>query len=86
MERPQQSAIIELEIVNLLNTRCLFSVLMNLAHLVRASNLNYLSYKVHLCFSKAKLLSIVMPKNVSLEVPSTAELLMDFSLKGDKDK
>ena len=40
------------------------------------------------CFSKVKLLSIVMPRNFSLELPSITELLilMDFALKGDKNK
>ena len=35
-----------------------------------------------------KLLSIAMPRNVSLELPSVTELLilMDFALKGDKNK
>ena len=35
-----------------------------------------------------KLLSIEMPRNFSLELPSVLELLilMDFALKGDKNK
>ena len=61
---------------------------MNLAHLVRACNFKFPFYKAHLCFSKVKLLSIVMPRNFSLELRSITELLilMDFALKGDKDK
>ena len=44
--------------------------------------------EVAICFSKAKTLSIVMPINFSLELPSITELLilMDFTLKGDKNK
>ena len=72
-----------------LNIRRLFSVLMNLAHLVRARNfkLPFLQSSF-ICFSKVKLLSIVKPRNFSLELPSITELLtlMDFVLKADKNK
>ena len=77
------------EIINALNIRRLFSVLMNLAHLVRACNFKFpFLQSSFICFSKVKLLSIVMPRNFSLELPSITELLilMDFALKGDKDK
>ena len=44
--------------------------------------------EVAICFSKVKTLSIVMPINFALERPSITELLilMDFTLKGDKNK
>ena len=77
------------EIINALNIRHLFSVLMNLAHLVRACNFKFpFLQSSFICFSKVKLLSIVMPRNFSLELPSITELLilMDFALKGDKNK
>ena len=60
---------------------------MNLEHLVRAFNfkLPFLQDSF-ICFSKVKLLSTVMPRNFSLELPSITELLilLDFALKGDK--
>ena len=62
---------------------------MNLAHLVRACNFKFpFLQSSFICFSKVKLLSIVMSKNFSLELPSIAELLilMDFVLKGDQNK
>ena len=77
------------EIINALNIRRLFSVFMNLAHLVGACNFKFpFLQSSFICFSKVKLLSIVMPRNFSLELPSITELLilMDFALKGDKDK
>ena len=77
------------EIINALNIRRLFSVLMNLAHLIRVCYFTFPSLQSSfICFSKAKLLSIVMSRNFSLEVPSITEflLLMGFALKGDKTK
>ena len=66
-----------------------FSVLVNMGHLVGACNfkLPFLQSSF-ICLSKVKLLSIVMPRNFSLELPSITELLilMDFSLKGVKNK
>ena len=62
---------------------------MNLAHLVRACNFNFpFLQSSFICSSKVTLLSIVMPRNFSLELPSVTELLilMDFALKGDKNK
>ena len=62
---------------------------MNLAHLVRACNFKFpFLQSSFICFSKVKLLSIVMPRNFSLELRSITELLilMDFALKGDKKK
>ena len=54
------------EIINTLNIRRIFSVFMNLAHIVRACNfkLPFLQSSF-ICFSKVKLLSIVMPRNFS---------------------
>ena len=69
--------------------RYLFSVLINLARFVRTCNFKLLflqsSFK---CFSKVKLLSVVMPRSFSLEIPFVKELLilLDFALKGDKDE
>ena len=51
--------------------------------------LNCHFYKAHLCFfSKVKFLSIVMPRNFCLKLSFRKGLLilMDFALKGDKDK
>ena len=62
---------------------------MNLAHLVGACNFKFpFLQSSFICFSKVKLLSIAMPRNFSLELPSITELLilMDFALKGDKNK
>ena len=62
---------------------------MNLVHLVRACNFKFpFLQSSFICFSKVKLLSIVMPRNFSQELPSITGLLisMDFSLKGDKNK
>ena len=61
---------------------------MNLAHLVRACNFKFPLLQSYLCFSKVKLLLIVMPRNFSLELSSITELLilMNFVLKGDKNK
>ena len=77
------------EIINALNIRRLFSVLMNLVHLVRACSFKFpFLQSSFICFSKLKLLSIVMSRNFSLELPSYTELLilMGFALKGDKTK
>ena len=77
------------EIANALNIRRLFPVLMNSAHLVRACNFKFLFLQSSFTFfSKVKLLSIVMSRSFSLELPSITELLalMDFALKGDKNK
>ena len=71
-----------------LNIRHLFSALMNLAHLVRACNFKFpFLHSSFICFSIVKLISIVMPRNFSLELRSIKELLilMDFALKGDKN-
>ena len=62
---------------------------MNLAHLVRACNFKLPFFESpFICFSKAKLLSIVMPRKLPLELLSITEplILMDFALKGDKNK
>ena len=62
---------------------------MNSAHLVRAGNFIFpFLQSSFICFSKEKLLSIVMPRNFTLELPSITELLilMDFALKGDENK
>ena len=60
---------------------------MDLAHLAKACNFKFSFLQCSL-FSKVKLLPIVMPRNFSLELPSVTELLilMDFALKGDKNK
>ena len=64
---------------------------MNLVHLVRACNFKFpFLQSSFICFSKVVnvLLSFTMPRNFSLELPSVTELLilMDFALKGDKNK
>ena len=62
---------------------------MNLADLVRACNFKFpFLQSSFIWFSKLKLLSIVIPSFFSLELPSITELLilMDFALKGDKNK
>ena len=62
---------------------------MNLAHLIRVCNFKFpFLQSSFICFSIVKLLSILMPRNFSLELPSITELLilMDFPLKGDKYK
>ena len=72
------------EIVNALNIRGLLSVLMNFAHLVRA-----IPFLAKLIYIFSEVLSIVvMPINFSLELTSITELLilLDFTLKGDKNK
>ena len=72
-----------------LNIRHLFSALMNLAHLVRACNFKFpFLQSSFICFSKVKLLLIVMPRNFSPELSSITELLilMNFVLKDDKNK
>ena len=64
------------EIINVLNMRRVFPVLMNLAHLVRAFNFKFpFLQSSFICFSKVKLLSIVMPRNVPLELPFKTEPL-----------
>ena len=77
------------ETINTLNIRRLFSVLVNFAYLVGAYNFKLPFFQSSfICFSKVKLLSIVMPGNFLQELPSITELLilMDFALKGDKNK
>ena len=57
---------------------------MNLAHLVRACN-----FKFHLyVFQKQSYYQLSCQEILSLELPSNTELLilMDFALKGDKNK
>ena len=60
-----------------------------MAHLVGACNfkLSFLQSSF-ICLSKLKLLSIVMLRNFSLELPSITEILilMDFSLEDVKNK
>ena len=49
---------------------------MNLAHLVTGFYVKLpFSQRLLICFSKVKLLSIVIPRNVSLELPPITELL-----------
>ena len=62
---------------------------MNLAHLVRACNFKFsFLQSSFICFLKVKLLSIVIRRDFSLELPSITELLIltDFELKGDQNK
>ena len=77
------------EIINALKIRRLLSVLMNLANLVRACNFKFPFLQSSFTyFSKVRLLPIAMPRNFSLELTSITEplKLMDFTLKGDKNK
>ena len=65
-----------------------FSVLMYLAHRVRACyELPFLRNSL-ICFSNAKLLWTVTPGNISLELPSIEQFLifMDFKLNDDRNK
>ena len=60
-------------------------MLINLAHLERAYSFNLLFLQR---FPKVKLLSVVTLRHVPLRIPSIKELLilMDFALKGNKNK
>ena len=62
---------------------------MSLAHIVGACPFKFpFLQNSFIRFSKLKLLSIVMPRNFSLELPSIIELviLIDFALKCNKNK
>ena len=77
------------EIINTLNIKCLFSVLKSLAHLARACHFKFpFLQNSFIRFSKLQLLSIVMPRNISLELLSITELLIliDFALKCKKNE
>ena len=75
------------EIINTLNVRTFFSctyLFISNEHVI----LNCLHYKAIILFSKVDLLSIAMPRNFSVELPSITGrlILMDFPLKRDQNK
>ena len=76
------------EIINPLNIRRLFSVLMNLAHLVKLCNFKSpFLQSSFICLSKVKLLSVVMPRNFSLEYLYYRTFNIDGCfIKGDKNR
>ena len=76
--------------MNNLNIRRPFSALMNLSHLVRAFDFTLTGFltKLIYMFFKSKVTINCYAKKLSLELPCIMELLilMDFTLKGDKNK